>query len=198
MSIGELLTSPDWGTVPDWLGAFGTVSAVAWALHLGRRDGKRLDEERVEAKNDRESAAADRALFRRQQEAEAEAQKRRLAAKVTLVVEPIRAEAERYIKWTVHNGGDEPISMATVVRRVVPEGDNWVTPPVQLCHTWPSIEPGGSRTKTVGLFDALEMREGELQFTDGTGQRWQRMEFGRLRSLDSGDPEAVTMAPIQR
>lgn len=64
---------------------------MAWALHLGRRDGKRLDEERRGAKRDREEAAHDRELFRQHQAAEA--QKRRLASKVSLVVEAFRGEA---------------------------------------------------------------------------------------------------------
>ena len=78
----------DWGSVPDWLAAIGTISAVMLALHLGRRDGKRLAEERLEAKADREAAANERAEYAKQREEALTVARRRLAAQVTIVVEP--------------------------------------------------------------------------------------------------------------
>lgn len=42
MDIGALFSSPDWGTVPDWFAAVGTISAVCVALAFGFRDSKRL------------------------------------------------------------------------------------------------------------------------------------------------------------
>lgn len=191
MSIGDLFTAPDWGTLPDWLAAIGTISAVGVALGLAHRDAKRLDEERREAKAERDEAAEERALFREQQAAEAEERKRRLAAKVTLLVEPLRDETGgRLIRWTVHNGGDEPISMATVVRRPIP-ADSKQFEPAQLCHTWSSIEAGGRRATITEIYDDLNMHQGELHFTDGAGHEWQRKELGSLRRINRRDAEAI-------
>lgn len=198
MGIGELFTAPDWGTVPDWLAAIGTISAVGVALGLAHRDAERLDEERREAKTERDEAAKERALFREQQAAEAEERKRRLAAKVTLVVKPFHEGAERFISWTVHNGGDEPISMVSVVRRPQPRNGSQEKPDVEVSHTWPSIEARGERTKVTQVYDALSMREGEVQFIDGAGQRWQRKEFGPLRTVNPDDPDALRMVMIER
>lgn len=198
MNIGDLFTSPDWGTLPDWLAAFGTISAVAWALHLGRRDGKRLDEERRDAKRDREEAAHDRELFRQQQAAEAEAQKRRLASKVSLVVEAFRDEEGRKLRWKVHNGSDEPIAMVSVIRRAVPADDTSGETRTQICKTWTSREAGGNRADVTRVHDESYMAQGEVQFTDSAGQRWQRLEFGALRTLAAEDPAALGFVPIQR
>ncbi|KQQ80987.1 hypothetical protein [Arthrobacter sp. Leaf137] len=198
MSIIDFFTSPDWGTVPDWLAAIGTISAVVVALRLAHRDAERLDEERREAKEDRDEAAKERALFREQQAAEAEERKRRLAARVTLVVEPFHDGAEKFIKWTVHNAGDEPISMVSVVRRPLPRNGSQEKPDVQVCHTWPSIEARGERTKVTQVHDAFKMREGEVQFLDGAGQRWQRKEFGSLRMLSRDYPDTLGMVMIER
>ncbi|MDQ0691468.1 hypothetical protein [Arthrobacter sp. W4I7] len=196
--VSALFTSPDWGTIPDWLAAIGTISAVVVALRLAHRDAERLKEERCEAKEDRDEAAKERALFREQQEAEAEERKRRLAAKVTLVVKPFHEGAEKFIRWTVHNGGDEPISMVSVVRRPPPRNGSQEKPDVELSHTWPSIEAHGERTKVTQVYGALKMREGEVQFIDGAGQRWQRMEFGSLRMVGPDDPDRIGMVMLER
>jgi hypothetical protein len=198
VSFVDLFTTPDWGTVPDWLAAIGTISAVGVALRLAHKDVERLDKERREAKVDREEAAKERALFREQQAAEAEERKRRLAAKVTLVVRPFHAGADKFIEWTVHNGGDEPISMVFVVRRALPRGGSEAKPEVQVSYTWPSIEAHGERTEVTPVHDTLKMREGELQFTDGARQRWQRKEFGSLRPITTDDPDALGMVMITR
>jgi hypothetical protein len=199
VSIEELFSAPDWGALPDWLAAIGTISAVGVALGLAHRDGKRLDEERREAKAEREEAAKDRALFREQQAAEAEERKRRLASKVSVGVETYRDEMlQRHIIWTVHNGSDQSITMVSVVRRALPLEDGAEPPSPMICRTWTSIEAGGSREDDFQVRDENNMREGELQFTDGNGVRWQRMEFGSLRTVESGDPDALGMVVIQR
>ena len=199
MSIGELFTAPDWGTVPDWLAAVGTISAVGVALYFAQRDSTRLEEERREATADRAEAAKDRALFRQQQEAEAKERKRRLAAKVSLEVEPYRDSLyRRRIIWTAHNSSDQPITMVSFIRRALPLEEGMEPPLPVVCKTWTSVEAGGLRVEDEVLYGENLMREGELQFTDGDGQRWQRMEFGDLRIMEAGDPDALGMAPIQR
>lgn len=199
MSVVDLFTAPDWGTVPDWLAAVGTLSAVGVALHLARRDGEHLGEERREAKADRAEAAKERALFREQQEAEARERKQRLVSKVSLEAEPFRDPMyNRMIRWTVHNTSDQPITMVSVVRRCLPPDEGGEAPLPMVCKTWTSIEAGGMRVEETKLFDENNMREGELQFTDGEGRRWQRMEFSGFRLMEAGDPDALGMVVIPR
>jgi hypothetical protein len=185
----------DWGSVPDWLAAVGTIGAVSVALWFGLRDSKRLADERKEA-------MADRELFRRQQLAEAEARKRSLAAKVTVIstksqsgFHPSMGEPRQFVDWKVHNGGDEPISMVSVVQRLRPGAPGADTSPTEICKTWPMIEPGGSERFRTSIYQDPQDFEAqrEVQFTDGTGQRWQRKEFGTLRPIEPGDPEALRM-----
>lgn len=197
--VSALFTSPDWGTIPDWLAAIGTISAVVVALRLAHKDGERLDEERREAKEDRDEAAKERALFREQQAAEAEERERRLASKVSLGVEVSRDQmGTRRLVWTVNNGSEQPITMVSVIRRCVQLEDGAEVPLPMLCATWTSIEANGKREADTRIDDESHMPEGELQFTDGEGRRWQRLEFGTLRRMETGDPDRIGMVVIQR
>lgn len=189
----------NWGSVPDWFVAIGTISAVTVALWLGRRDRKRLEEERKEA-------MADRELFRRQQLEEAQMRKRNLAAKVTVIADktpsgfhPVMGEPRQYVDWTVHNGGDEPISMVSVVPRLRAGAPGADTAPTMIGQTWPMIEPGASRTARTAVYNDPQDFEPqrEVQFTDGTGQRWQRKEFGALRRITPDDPEKLGMVLLR-
>lgn len=195
MEIQDWAAQQAWGSWADWFAAVGTIAAVGVALGFGVRDGKRLTVERLEA-------AEDRARFREQQSAEVEARKRRLAAKVTVIADrspsgfhPDMGEARQYVNWTVHNGGEEPISMVSVVQRLRPGAPGADAAPTEISQIWPMIEPGASRTATTGIYnDPMDYeRQREVQFTDGTGQRWQRKEFGALRPISSDDDEALTM-----
>lgn len=192
------MASQDWGSVPDWLAAVGTIGAVTIALRFGLKDGARLAEERKEA-------TADRELFRQQQLEETEARKRRLAAKVTVIADrspsgfhPDLGEARQYVNWTVHNSGEEPISMVSVVQRLRPGAPGADTAPTIISQTWAMIEPGASRSvATANYNDPQDFeRQREVQFTDGTGQRWQRKEFGALRPIAPDDAEALSMVVL--
>ena len=57
------------------------------------------------------------------------------------------------------------------------------------------IEPGASRVVRTPIYhDPQDFeRQREVQFTDGTGQRWQRKEFGALRPIGPGDAETLGM-----
>lgn len=203
MSFGELLTSPDWGSVPDWLAAIGTIGAVGWALHLGLRDGKRLDKERQEAKKDRaaaaaerEAAAEERAIYRKDRAEEKEADKRRLAAQVTLIAEKSYSNnPSRYgfegpaVNWSVHNGGSEPISLVTLVQREIESEGGAATGDVDMAKQWNVIEAGGTRQVLTEVRGRTFDRNREVQFIDGAGVRWQRKSLGALRPLEDEDPE---------
>lgn len=195
VDIPAFMAFQNWGSVPDWLAAVGTIGAVSIALRFGLRDGTRLEDERKEA-------MADRELFRQQQLSEAEARKRSLAAKVTVIADrspsgfhPGLGEARQYVHWTVHNGGDEPISMVSVVQRLRPGAPGADTATTEISQTWPMIEPGASREITTPIYQDPQdfERQREVQFTDGTGQRWQRKEFGALRPIAPDDAEALGM-----
>lgn len=195
MDFQGLLTSQDWGSVPDWLAAIGTVAAVSVALSFGHRDHKRMQIERADAAADRkaaarerEEAARDRARFREQQDAEADERKRRLASRVALTVEPFMDDiGERKWRWSVHNGSEEPISGVAFVARSKPLEGTEAPPPFSFGR-WISIEGHGNRDVVTAPFGDDLIGEGELQFLDGAGQRWQRKESGTLRPLTADDP----------
>ena len=93
-SFRTSLGSWDWGTVPEWFAAVGTIGAVLLALLVARRDGKRYDREVEEARQDRQAAAADReraaedsARLRQEQEERSLQRKREFAQSVTLRIE---------------------------------------------------------------------------------------------------------------
>jgi hypothetical protein len=185
----------NWGSVPDWLAAVGTIAAVAYALRAGFRDHKRLETERREA-------AADRRLFRQEQAQQAMAARRRLAAQVTLVAGRTLVLLEDglgfegpAVKWQVHNGGDEPISLVALVQRPVPSESEAAAP--EIADFWPAIEAGGSREIYTRLYGSNYHPNREVQFTDGTGARWQRKTLGGLRELLPDDPEMVPFIAMQ-
>lgn len=184
MEIQAWAGQQDWGSWADWFAALGTIAAVGVALGFGLRDGKRLKVERLEA-------AEDRARFREQQKADAETQKRRLAARVSVSSERFIDDlGDRKCRWTVHNGGDEPISrIALVGRSIALEGKD--TPAPFIFGIWASIAARGEREEITAIFGDGMVRKGELQFTDGAGQPWQRKEYGALRALERDDPESI-------
>jgi hypothetical protein len=197
--------SIDWGSVPDWLAAVGTISAVGWALHLGLRDGKRLDielegaaKDRAAAAAEREAAAEERELYRKDRAEEKEAEKRRLAAQVTLIAEKSYSHNEkqngflgRAVNWSVHNGGNEPISMVTLVQREIDPESGAETGNADMPKQWNVIEAGGTRRVLTELGERTFHPNREVQFNDGSGVRWQRKSLGALRLLEGDDPEAT-------
>lgn len=88
--------------------------------------------------------------------------------------------------------------MVSVIRRAVPADDTSGEARTEICKTWTSIEAGGSRADITKVHDESYMAQGEVQFNDGAGQRWQRMECGALRTLAPEDPAALGFVPIQR
>ncbi|MEV8040051.1 hypothetical protein [Arthrobacter sp. NPDC080082] len=194
MDISAFVALQNWGSVPDWFGAVGTVGAVAYALYSGLRGDKRLAQERQEA-------AVDRGLFRQEQAERTAAAKRRLAAQVTLLAQKVDSSnpsrngfAGPAVRWVVHNGGNEPISMVAVAQRPIPSESESAA--AEIAHSWAVIEAGGSREVLTQLRGDNFHPNREVQFTDGTGARWQRRAFGELRELAHEDPEAIELRLI--
>ncbi|MCG2622699.1 hypothetical protein LVY72_12375 [Arthrobacter sp. I2-34] len=199
------IQSWDWGSVPDWLAAIGTLAAVVFALAVATRDAKRLEVEQYQAARDRE-------VFRQEQQEQAAQRKRRLAAQVTLITEEtalmaigmadvLKPNFETFVQrnYTVHNGGEEPIFMATVVDNFPMDGNLAGDYEARTIETWNVIEPDGRRTTAATIDPAAPSRR-EVQFNDGAGHRWQRQELGELREVSpdvpgqvgSGDTSPVT------
>lgn len=195
--------SIDWGSVPDWLAAVGTISAVGWALHLGLRDGKRLDielegaaKDRAAAAAEREAAAEERELDRKDRAEERAAEERRLAAQVTLIAVKSYSSNKlqngfegRAVNWKVHNGGNEPISMVTLIQREIDPAVGAETGIADIAEQWNVIEAGGTRQVLTELGERTFHPNREVQFNDGRGVRWQRKSLGGLRLLEADDPE---------
>ncbi|MFF2842498.1 hypothetical protein [Paenarthrobacter sp. NPDC057981] len=198
MDINALFTNPDWGSLADWFGAAGTIAAVAVALRFGLSDRKRLNTER-------EEAAEDRKIFRQERAEQAQASKRRFATKVTVIVEGISLDdpdaengRRRAIKWEVHNGADEPISMVCVVQTLTPNAAAGGVAPYHIDRVWPAVKPGQTVHHQNAFYqdpsDFLPFRE--VWFTDSAGQRWRRNQFGVLEEINQGDPRADGAIPV--
>lgn len=186
----------DWGSIPNWFAAVGTILAVGISIYLARRDGKRLEVERREA-------AEDRAEFRRLQAQEADRRMRQLASQVTLVSERgfDSDDGKEFRSYRVHNNGDEPISLVTITERPIVNGE--LSPTGQIIKTWPIIEGGGERiVRGPNYFDhefpLVRPMDRALIFRDGLGQRWLRNELGVLRTLGDDDPESpgIILLPL--
>ena len=78
-----------------------------------------------------------------------------------------------------------------MARREINPEDGSLTGRVDLVHTWQAIEAGGERQVERPYDGHLYHPEREVQFSDGSGVRWQRTSSGSLRQMIRGDPEAI-------
>jgi hypothetical protein len=171
VTLHLLAAGPDWGTVPDWLAAIGTLLAFAVALGLFRKEQKA----RREYEEDR----------RREQAS-------RVACWVGMVEDPSLPRAPwasdrplRVVAAVLNNGSEEPIydcrvhleldpagtgtfwngdRRLTLAERVVPPGR--IQYPLRLSHADPP---------DVSAW---------MIFTDAAGRRWERHPDGRLVEPD--------------
>lgn len=184
MDWDSFFTFQNWGAVPDWAGAIGTIGAVILALASASSSKKQLREERRNAADERKEAAHERALLREQYARELATYRRRTAGRVTLTITESPAEASglqfRYrYTWTLRNQAELPIYQVVLVERdLSPNGSN------ELKKHWAVIEGGGTRTfEYEGPFGGFK----EAQFTDGDGVRWLLPEGGVPVELSSED-----------
>jgi hypothetical protein len=157
VTVHPLAAGPDWGTVPDWLAAIGTLAAFGVALRL---------------------LAKELAVRREQEEDRRRNQARLVAAWVTL-----KEVSETEVRYSVvvRNGSDEPVFDGLCV--VVPSATafewevRWlILPP----HETKEDDLRLPEKLWRSLWDAAI----ELSFTDAAGRRWIRYPDGRLVERD--------------
>lgn len=152
----------DWGSVPDWFGAIGSIGSVLF-VYLGlRREirARRVDEMRVRATQ----------------------------ARLVSAVTEIRGNA--VLRVTVTNESDAPVLDVTMLPRLAPSEDS-DDPPVDLAtakqvrriHGRDSAELFVTVNGEYRLHAATDTVLVELTFTDHDGNRWRR--------IGSGQPEPV-------
>lgn len=176
-----------WAAVGEWIGAVGTVGAVAVALWIARRD-------------------AGREKHRQQREAE-----QQMFAVASVVVAEARYEDPE--NWypqvddmpsacvTIHNLSSEPIQYPRLERFVHPEGGMiewsvWEPPGLELLV--PSTTVVLAAGEKVGLYVTLKANPigtPELQpvigYTDRHNQRWRRRHAEPPYRVPSDDTEPI-------
>lgn len=168
MTVHLLATGPDWGSVPDWLAAIGTLAAFGVALRLL---AKELD------------------ARREQEEDRRRAQARLVNAWPTMKWRESDGEAESW--FVVVNASDEPVYQVKVT--VVPRDSGFAADPEAARGQVPTIEedlPLPLRPQeTSERWAPAESKLGTwhvvlgLSFTDSMGRRWKRYPDGRLVEL---------------
>lgn len=196
-SMLTILEDMEVGTFGEWIGALATLAAVILSLVLAWTNGRK-------ARQESKLAIEDRHEFRRQQVEEGEHRKRRLAAQVTLVSDWRTEEWGRRRHYKIHNGGSEPIFDVVIVEHASDDegADNKGLP--RIVKTWDVIEARGNRD-TVGTMRDFSASPvvGELvkpwnrsvQFNDGVGQRWKRLQTGDLQALEWKETKSLREAP---
>lgn len=172
----------NWGSLPDWLAALGTVSAVVVALALALRDSQRHaaeEERRAQERRDLEATQARLVYFT-------------IASSGGIMV-------------TIHNASDRPIFHVCLesVEKVGSPGLAWqVNRNVMGARAETnSIEPHGHFKIPVNLVSedgqAQRSRIGEytviISFLDAAGMRWSRTGMGPPTRVldDSADTPAA-------
>ena len=186
----------DWGSVPEWFGAVGTIAAVALALYSNKVSRKQLQKAQETAELERAEAAEDRRRFREQREREELAERRRAASRVSLVAtpEPWYDRIDQPSMTTtieVLNGGSEPIRLVTIAARKLQDPPP-PEPTTMIPGNWGTIE--GHAKRSARHLHAKDSRWGfEVQFTDQNDVRWVLDEYGKLVELNTDTARAVKM-----
>jgi hypothetical protein len=158
------LAQAEWGTVPDWVTAFGTVAAFAVALRLLAKE-----------------------LAARQEQEE---DRRRAQARLVNAWPGVRSRrsdgGEEYAYFAVvKNNSDEPIY--DVYTTAAPMDGRFASDPEAargqaqvINYDWKNLLPGDSREG--GLPGPRFLAIG-LSFTDSQGRRWKRLPNGTLTEV---------------
>jgi hypothetical protein len=177
MAVWELV---EWGTLPEALGAVGTVTAASVAVVLARREGKRAES----AESERDALRAD--------------QMKDQAARVVAWVEPrprVTSPGSRYTRMldaqsghqvTVRNASDRPVFDVSAELVHADGGER------MRVKRWPVIPPMADVSEPVTTW-VQEYNEPPfvcLSFRDASDRRWLRGEAGVLTQqvADGGPP----------
>jgi hypothetical protein len=171
----------EWGTLPEALGAVGTVTAAIVAVRLAKREGERAEK----AEKERDALRAD--------------QVKDQASKVVAWVEPRPQKTEpgsRYVRTvdyrpgdevTVRNASDRPVFDVSAEVVHADGGER------MFVKRWPVIAPLADATAPVSGW-VQEYNEPPyvcLIYTDAAGRRWVRGEAGVLsQHISDGESPA--------
>jgi hypothetical protein len=170
VTIHLLAAGPDWGTVPDWLAAVGTLAAFAVALRL---------------------LAKELAVRR-----EAEEDRRRDQARLisAWLADPEDIDRNVWLMIIATNGSDEPIYgfHAVLVPSESPFTDDPEAGLGQVGTAQFRRETLPPKETTRGMFQVVKdgivtgVMPGpvSISFTDAAGRRWKRYPDGRLVEPD--------------
>lgn len=162
MAVHLLTAGPDWGSVPDWLAAVGTLAAFAVALRLLAKELAA----RREYEGDRRRAQA------------------RLISTWDTFPEPDPHDSSVYWFYVVvKNASEEPVYRVSVVMEEPGSIFAETTGSPNARMEFFTVAPGES--DRLG-FRMPEHRSGRLtlSFTDAAGRRWERYPDGRLVELN--------------
>lgn len=180
MNFGGLLAAADWGSVPEWFGAIGTIAAVVVALASSASSKEQLATERLEA-------AEDRKRFREQHEREMLDARRSYASRVSVTEDRYDGPNSHLLiaeQWTVRNAGAAAIRDVYLVVR--DDDDDLPT----VIGRWPVVEGGGFK-RVIKVNDAPRGPR-HVRFTDLNGIRWLLTDTGDLREVSDADPPVPT------
>jgi hypothetical protein len=157
VTVHLLAAGPDWGSVPDWLAAVGTLAAFFVALRL----------------------LAKELAARREQEED----RRRNQARLVVAWATFKEVSETEVRYSVvmRNGSDEPVYDGLCV--VVPSTAVFEWEVGWLILPPHEIKEGDLRLPER-YWRPLWEAAIELSFTDAAGRRWTRYPDGRLVELD--------------
>jgi hypothetical protein len=166
MTVHLFAAGPDWGSVPDWLAALGTVAAFAVALQLLAKEL----EVRREAEEDRRSEQA------------------RLVS--AWPQDPFWEQGQTWLPVAIRNGSSEPVYQVRAVM-VPPESPYASDPEVATADVnkvrvrREIVAPGQLTIAHFGI-EALNVVPGPISvsFIDAAGRRWKRYPDGRLVETD--------------
>jgi hypothetical protein len=158
MLIHLLAAGPDWGSVPEWIAAGGTLAAFFVALRL-------LAKELVVRREAEEDRRRDQA--------------RMVSAwsfpELTGDAAPLKLDV--YIM--VRNGSDEPVHDVRIT--LVPKDSPFAADPEQArekapwkAYDWDLLPPGGPIKVFIDFHSSAPVVLG-LTFTDSQGRRWRRV-----------------------
>jgi hypothetical protein len=188
VTVLPLAAGPDWGTVPDWLAAVGTVAAFAVALGLFRKEQKA----RREYEEDRRREQA-RLISAWPEAPEVPGVKDR--PRNTDVIAWMRETGtDAYVHLVMKNGSAEPVYRIFAV--MVASDSSYADDPEVgagqpgTAEARRRILPPGEEDKGIfaRFLDGFEtgIRPGpvSIAFTDAAGRHWKRYPDGRLVELN--------------
>jgi hypothetical protein len=182
----SVLAGPDWGTVPDWLAAVGTLAAFAVAFRLLAKE--------LTARREYEED-------RRRQQASRVASWVGVVEDPDLALSPWASETgTRRVAAVLHNGSEEPVYDCRVHLEIDPAAEGSFSKVVdgafqkgerRLTLDDRTLPPGRIHVPlSLGRADIPHVSTW-MTFTDASGRRWTRHPKGQLEGSPPEAPPSV-------